>query len=306
MLTRTRFAALWVVVVAILVANPVDARPSGSFRGGFSSGKSTATRSIGAPRQPAFGSFGKRQAPPPTAARTPQRESAMSRDLERKAAQDQALRTYDSRRYADSAASGNRQGMSGYGATGAGAAAGATAAAGGSVSPLPPLNPVLPGGSGRSSGNGGYAQHGAPIGGATSAAAPVIVRDSNNGWLWGIGGFMLGRATDGHAAAPPAAQPLPTAQSTGAMADAAGASDIAAAAEVSAAGADATRVTPAPAQAPTADRAAKPAASEASIIAKLAVLLLIGGMVWLVWKAFRLMSGAQAVKKNANYSFERN
>jgi hypothetical protein len=41
-------------------------------------------------------------------------------------------------------------------------------------------------------------------------------------------------------------------------------------------------------------------------LAKLAVALLIGGLVWLAWKAFRLMAGAQEVKKNANYSFERN
>ncbi|HEY0587034.1 MAG TPA: hypothetical protein VGD52_12935, partial [Pseudoduganella sp.] len=52
--------------------------------------------------------------------------------------------------------------------------------------------------------------------------------------------------------------------------------------------------------------AAKPAAHESSTLAKLAVALLFGGLVWLAWKAFRLMAGAQAVKKNANYSFERN
>lgn len=82
------------------------------------------------------------------------------------------------------------------------------------------------------------------------------------------------------------------------MADAAGAGDIAAAGSAD------------PAPAPTAvepmQPAAKPAASEAGIIAKLAVLLLIGGLVWLVWKAVRLMSRAQDVKKHANYSFERN
>lgn len=290
MLTRTRFAAIWLVVVAILAANPADARPSGSFRSGFSSGKSTAARNIGAPRQPAFGSFGKRQSPPPAAARTPQRESAMSRDLDRKAAQEQALRTYDARRYAGSAAP-------------AGGATAATAA-GGAAPPLPPLNPVLPGGSnGGGFGNGRSAgsQPNSVPGGATSAAAPVIVRDSSNGWLWGIGGFMLGRAADGHAAPPPAAQPAPAAQpgtpaNNGAMAEAAGASDISA--EGNTAGTDAARAVPAP--------AAKPAASEAGIIAKLAVLLLFCGMAWLVWKAFRLMAGAQAVKKHVNYSFERN
>jgi hypothetical protein len=52
--------------------------------------------------------------------------------------------------------------------------------------------------------------------------------------------------------------------------------------------------------------AAKPAAHESSNLAKLAVALLIGGLVWLAWKAFRLMAGAQNVKKNVNYSFERN
>ena len=49
-----------------------------------------------------------------------------------------------------------------------------------------------------------------------------------------------------------------------------------------------------------------PAAHESSTLAKLAVALLIGGLVWLAWKAFRLMAGAQEVKKHANYSFERN
>lgn len=325
MFKRTRFAAIVAIVVAIVVANTADARPGGSFRGGFSSGKSTAARSIATPRQPAFGSFGKRQSQPPAAARAPQRDSAMSRDLDRKAAQDQALRTYDTRRYAGSAAATGRSagvgGMAGAGgaagaagAPGAAGVAGATAAAGGGVPPLPPLNPVLPGGrqGGNGGYNGGYAQHGVPVGAATSAAAPVVVRDSNNGWLWGIGGFMLGRAAGSHAAPPPAAQPAPppspavTADipaTPGAMADAAGASDIAAAAEGSTASSDAARVAPAPA---TAERHAKPAASEASTIARLAVLLLIGGLVWLAWKAFRLMSAAQAVKKHANYSFERN
>lgn len=263
MFKRNRFAAIMAIVVAIVVANPADARPSGSFRGGFSSGKSTATRSIATPRQPSFGSFGQRPSPPPEAARSPQRDSAMSRDLDRKAAQDQAMRTYDAR-------------------TGASA----TAAAGGG---LPPLNPVLPAGSsgGSYSGsNGGYAPHS-----ATSAAAPVIVREGNNNWLWGIGGFMLGRATAGHAAPPPvvvqtapAVQQADVSGSSGAMADAAGANDIATA------------------QAPV----AKPAAHQSSTLARLAVTLLIGGLVWLAWKAFRLMATAQAVKKQANYSFERN
>jgi len=259
MFKRNRFAAIVAIVVAIVVANPADARPSGSFRGGFSSGKSTASRSIATPRQPSFGSFGPRQSQPPAAERSPQRDSAMSRDLDRKAAQDQAMRTYDAR-------------------TGASA----TAAAGGG---LPPLNPVLPAG-GSSGGNGGYAPHS-----ATSAAAPVIVREGNNNWLWGIGGFMLGRATASHAApAPVVVQTAPAVQqadvsgSSGAMADAAGANDIATA------------------QAPV----ARPAAHQSSTLARLAVALLIGGLVWLAWKAFRLMATAQAVKKQANYSFERN
>ncbi len=316
MFKRTRFAAIMAIVVAIVVANTADARPGGSFRGGFSSGKSTAARSIASPRQPAFGSFGKRQSQPPAAARTPQRDSAMSRDLDRRAAQDQALRTYDSRRGMASGqpapgsfggtATAGRTGSAAAGAAGAGAAG--MAAAGGAAPPLPPLDPVLPGGRmGGNGGNGGYAQHGAPSAGASSAAAPVIVRDSNNGWLWGIGGFMLGRAASGHAAPPaPAPAPAPATPAadasgnSGAMADAAGASDIATAGGAGSASVES--ISPVPAAAP----AAKPAAHESSTLAKLAVALLIGGLVWLAWKAFRLMAGAQEVKKHANYSFERN
>jgi hypothetical protein len=277
MFKRNRFAAIVAIVVAIVVANPADARPGGSFRSGFSSSRSTPARSVATPRQPSFGSFGQRQAQPPAAARAPQRDSAMSRDLDRKAAQDQAMRTYDARTGANT-----------------------TAAAGGS---LPPLNPVLPGGSNGNSGgyNGGgvYAQRSIPGSGSTSAPAPVIVRESNNNWLWGIGGFMLGRATGSHAAPAPVIvqnTPAPTVQqadvsgSSGAMADAAGANDIGSAVAAS------------PVQAAT----AKPAAHQTSTLAKLAVALLIGGLVWLAWKAFRLMATAQEVKKNANYSFERN
>lgn len=286
MFQRTRIAAVAAIVVAIVVANTADARPSGSFRSGFS-GKSNVSRNVGTQRQPSFGSFGKRQSQPPAAARAPQRDSAMSRDLDRKAAQDQALRTYDTRRYADNGANANRPGADGM----AGAAAGAAPA-------LPPLKPVLPGGQGGYGGSGGQARHSPPAGGATSAPAPVVVRDGSNGWLWGIGGFMLGHAAGSHAAAPaPAPAPAQAPGNVGAMADAAGAGDIAAVAEGSVSGSEAARAAPAPAQ-------AQP--SETSTIAKLAVLLLIGALVWLAWKAFRLMSGAQAVKKHANYSFERN
>jgi hypothetical protein len=284
MFKRTRFAAIMAIVVAIVVANTADARPGGSFRGGFSSGKSTAARSIASPRQPAFGSFGKRQSQPPAAARTPQGDSAMSRDLDRRAAQDQALRTYDSRR-----------GM----AAGQPAPVNSGATAGGAAPPLPPLDPVLPGGRGIG-GNGGYAQQRAPGSSASSAAAPVIVRDGNNGWLWGIGGFMFGRAASGHAAPAPSTPAAGSSGNTGSMAEAAGASDIATAGGASTASVEASRPVPAPAP------AAKPAAHESSTLAKLAVALLVGGLVWLAWKAFRLMAGAQEVKKHANYSFERN
>ncbi|KQV43086.1 MULTISPECIES: hypothetical protein [unclassified Duganella] len=300
MFKRTRFAAIMAIVVAIVAANTADARPGGSYRSGFSSGRSTASRSVSTPKQPSFGTFGQRQSQPPAAARTPQRDSAMSRDLDRRAAQDQAMRTYDTR----------RAGTAGQAAPGSFGSSTATRT--GTTPPLPPLDPVVPGGRGSGSGgynNGAYAQHGAP--GNTSAPAPVIVRDSSNGWLWGIGGFMLGRAASGHAApapAPaPAVQPAPSTQqpvdvsgNTGAMADAAGASDIATSG--AAAGAVVEPVRQPPVQAP----AAKPAAQESSTLAKLAVALLAGCLVWLAWKAFRLMAGAQEVKKNANYSFERN
>ncbi|MGW8389577.1 hypothetical protein [Pseudoduganella sp. HUAS MS19] len=114
---------------------------------------------------------------------------------------------------------------------------------------------------------------------------------------------MLGRAASGHAAPAPAAQPAPVpaatahadaSGNTGAMANAAGASDIA--------GAVVALARQPQMQAP----AARPAAQESSTLAKLALALLIGGLVWLAWRAFRLMAGAQDVKKNANYSFERN
>lgn len=292
MFQRTRSAAIAAIMMAIMVANTAYARPSGSFRSGFS-GKSNVSRSVGSQRQPSFGSFGKRPAQPPAAARAPQRDSAMSRDLDRKAAQDQALRTYDARRNANNASRPGAAGMAGAAGAGAAAAAGAPPA-------LPPLNPVLPGQGGN--GGGGYTRHSAPAGSATSAPAPVIVRDGNNGWLWGIGGFMLGQAAGSHAAAPPVAAPAPASApapgNVDAMADAAGAGDIAVMTGNSEAGSAAARAAPTPAP------AAK--SSEAGIIAKLAVLLLIGGLVWLAWKAFRLMSGAQAVKKHANYSFERN
>lgn len=294
MFKRTRFAAIMAIVVAIVVANTADARPGSSYRSGFSSGRSTVSRSVSAPSKPSFGTFGQRQSQPPAAARTPQRDSAMSRDLDRRAAQDQAMRTYDTRR----AAASGQPAPGSFGSS----TASRTAAAGGAAPPLPPLDPVVPGG--RSGGT--YAQHGAGSG-STSAPAPVIVRDSSNGWLWGIGGFMLGRATGSHAAPPPAAQPAPApapapsvqsdvSGNTGAMADAAGASDIA-----GAAGAVVE-----PERQPQMQPAAKPAAHGSSTLAKLAVALLIGGLVWLAWKAFRLMAGAQDVKKNANYSFERN
>jgi hypothetical protein len=298
MFKRSRFAAITAIVVAIVVANTADARPGGSFRGGFSSGKSTASRSVSTPRQPSFGSFGSRQTQPPAAARAPQRDSAMSRDLDRRAAQDQAMRTYDSRRTATAGQPAPGAFGASAGRTGAAVAAGTAGAATAGM--------ATAGGNGGSyNGNGGgYTQHGAPQGGATSAPAPVIVREGSNGWLWGIGGFMLGRAASGHAAPAPAAQPAPapvptvdSAGNAGAMADAAGANDI-----TSASGANVEAQPQPPAHAPV----AKPAAQESGTLAKLAVALLIGGLVWLAWKAFRLMAGAQEVKKNANYSFERN
>ncbi|WP_028103454.1 hypothetical protein [Pseudoduganella violaceinigra] len=275
MFKRSRFAAIMAIVVAIVVANTADARPGSSVRSGFSS-KSTATRSAAAPRQPGFGSFGQRQSQPPAAGRMPQRDSAMSRDLDRKAAQEQAMRTYDARRSADTM-SASRSGAAGTGAAGT----------------MPPQPPAVPGGgNGSYGGPGGYAQHGTP--------ATVVVRERNNGWLWGLGGFMLGHAASGHAAPPPAAQPAPAPSvqqadvsgNSGAMADAAGANDIVTAGEAN----------PAPVRAPV----AKPAAQESSTLAKLVVALLLGAMVWLAWKAFRTMARAQEVKKNTNYSFERN
>jgi len=259
----TRIAAILALVLPLAVAGMAEARPGGSFRGGFSSGKSSVARSVATPRQPAFGSFGKRPAEAPKAAPAPQRNSAFSRDLDRNSARDQALRTYDARR----------------GATGAAAPDGAGRGAAAATPPLPPLDPVMPGGRGGGNGghggyHGGYAQSG-----STSAPAPVVVRDSNNGWLWGIGGFMLGRAAGAGAAPPPAQAPAPAVTA-----------DPAAYPAVASPGAT----------------VAAPAKSEGSWLGKIALLALVGGLAWLTWKAFRIAAGGQEVKKHANYKFERN
>lgn len=252
MFKRIRIAAILALVLPLAVAQAAEARPGGGFRGGFSSQKSSAVHSVPAPRQPAFGSFGKRPASAPAPARLPQRDSAMARDLERSAAQQQALRNYDARHAA---------------AAGAGLAA-THGAAGAGTPPLPPLDPVLPGG--RSAG----AAPAAPQYGATSAPAPVIVRDSSNHWLWGIGGFMLGRSMSAHSAPPPVVVAAPASDSS-----------------VSQGNAVPARVVE---------------HQDSSWLGKFAVLALTAGLAWLAWKAFRLMARAQEVKKHANYTFERN
>jgi len=309
--SRFRNAVVFALLLPFATMAVAEARPGGSsFRGGFSSHKSSVTRSAPAPapKQPSFGSFGSRRpdaapahpvSPAPDAARG---GSAMSRDLDRSAAQERAVRNWDARRDAP-AASG--------------------------TPPLPPLNPVLPGGvSAGRSGSAGAADtrtagNGASPGGyGQPAPAPVVIRErgGSNAWLWGIGGYLLGSHAMSHAKdVPPApSQPAstgttsPDAHPAGAAASAAGgtaASDDAAprsdldaltasaskaAENAAAASVQATEPLPTP---------AVEAKKERSTVRTLTWALLIFGFAWLLWIGWR---HARAGKKNANYTLERN
>ncbi|WP_395404141.1 hypothetical protein ACHMW6_34855 [Pseudoduganella sp. UC29_106] len=308
--SRFRNAVVFALLLPFATMAVAEARPGGSsFRGGFSSHKSSVTRSAPAPapKQPSFGSFGSRRpdaapARPSSPASAPDAArggSAMSRDLDRSAAQDRAVRNWESRRDASSASN---------------------------TPPLPPLNPVLPGGasSARSASAGAadtrVAGNGATSGGYSQPGpAPVVIRErsGSNAWLWGIGGYLLGSHAMSHAKdAPPApntdANPAGAASSaaggtaqpaeTGTGADAAPKSDLDAltasasrAAETAAAGSvQATE----PSRTPAVE-----AQKERSAVRTMTWALLIFGFAWLLWIGWR---HAKAGKKNANYSFERN
>jgi hypothetical protein len=304
--SRFRNALVFALLLPFATMAVADARPGGaSFRGGFSSQKSSAARAVPS-RQPSFGSFGARRpdaaparpAPPPAdAARDG--SSAMSRDLDRQAAQDRAMRSWDSRRDA-TAASGTTD---------------AARAPSGAMPPLPPLNPVLPGGvgtAGRSAGAtpgafgaSGSAGAGAGAGGyGQPGPAPVVIRErSSNAWLWGLGGYLLGSHAMSHAKdAPPApSQPAPSstpasttdATPTGAATNSAagGTGSASDAAQVQAQAAEPLRSTSVEAR------------QERSTIRTLTWLALVIGFVWLLYIGWRQVNRG---KKHANYSFERN
>lgn len=320
--SRFRNALVFALLLPFASMAAAEARPGGSsFRGGFSSQKSSAARSAPS-KQPSFGSFGARRpdAAPARSADTPARGgSAMSRDLDRSAAQDRAVRNWDSRRDASAAS----------GANAAGSAAGSRAA-NGATPPLPPLNPVLPGGANAAgrSGSPGFGPGDARTAGAGTTTsggaggygqqspAPVVIRErsGSNAWLWGIGGYLLGSQAMSHAKDAPPAPSQPSAQGaptidtdatpTGAAASAAGGtaqSDPAAVVATPEPGA--AQHQPAPQATEYRFDAMAEANKERSSVRTLTWALLIFGFAWLLYIGWRKV---KAGKKHANYSFERN
>lgn len=170
------------LALLISVAGLADAKPNkaSSFKSGFSSQKSSSTRS-GA--SAGFGAFGSRSATPPrapapapssrdtsfgsfggAAAPAPQRsDSALSERLSKKASQDNALRTLEARRRAEQDAM--------------------NAAA----------RPVPSGPSPGAERHSGYS--------APTLPAPVTVQQGNGGIANAITGFLFGRATSSSHAA---------------------------------------------------------------------------------------------------------
>jgi hypothetical protein len=303
MIKRFRNALVFALCLPLASLALAEARPGGSsFKGGFSSQKSAAARNS-APKQPSFGSFGARK-PDAAPARDDRSGSAMSRDLDRRAAQDRALRNWDSRR---DAANGSA----------AGAPGNANAArSSGNATPLPPLNPVLPGGS--TAGRGAAGSGGAGAGGyGAPNHGPVIVRErsGSNAWLWGLGGYLLGHSAMSHAnETPPAASPSATPTTPAATSPASsGATDVdalnasadAAIAATHGAGGTATADGAAKAGAAgtaAADAAQHERAKERDTIRTLTWMLLPFGFVLLLYFGWKHM---KAGKKQANYSFER-
>lgn len=114
--TAIAFALSMSLALNGVVAEARPTQSSGSYKGGFSSQKSSPARS-GSSAAPArsgnssFGSFGSARSAPDAA--SSRNQSAMSQDLSKKSAEDNAQRTLDSRRAANNA-------------------------------PLPPLDPVQP------------------------------------------------------------------------------------------------------------------------------------------------------------------
>jgi hypothetical protein len=158
------FQSAVVLMVCLAMAGnaPAEARPgqhsgtSSSYKSGFSSQKSNASRGRPAPppasRQSGPGAFGKAAGSPASA--QPQRNtSAMSRDVDQSAARANALRTLEGRR-----AAANAQ-------------------------PLPPLNDTL-----RSPQPSPGYQTPPPV------YLPPAQQSSGNGLMHGLMGFMLGRA----------------------------------------------------------------------------------------------------------------
>lgn len=329
MITRLRNALVFALLLPLATMAVAEARPGGSsFRGGFSSQKSTAARNSATPKQPSFGSFGSRR-PDAAPARSPDaaRGSAASRDLDRRAAQERAMRNWDSRRDASAA-------------SGAGARS-----SNGATPPLPPLNPVLPGGAsmagrsasgtGASAGSGaaygssgGAAGHGGGFGGGSGVAgaggtaaggygqpgpAPVVVRDRGSSpWLWGIGGYLLGNSVLSHAKdSPPAASPsASTTAPAGATpgetmpaGDATGGAATTAAATSTPGDAAGTAVTTAATTASAVAGREQAAREERNTVRTLTWLALLMGFTWLLYLGWRQV---KAGKKHANYSFERN
>jgi hypothetical protein len=319
MIKRFRNALVFALCLPLASLALAEARPGGSsFKGGFSSQKSAAARNS-APKQPSFGSFGARK-PDAAPARDDRSGTAMSRDLDRRAAQDRALRNWDSRR---DAANGSAAGAAGNSSA---------ARSSGNATPLPPLNPVQPGGrsasgtpggsDARTAGSGGW---GTGAGGSSQPSpAPVIVRErsSSNAWLWGLGGYLLGHSAISHAnetapapttSAPTSASPAGPAAATGpasdrgatdidalnASADAAIAGTHGAESSVPAGGAVKAGAggTTSAAEAAQHDRA-----RERDTIRTLTWMLLPFGFVLLLYFGWKHM---KAGKKQANYSFER-
>jgi hypothetical protein len=278
-----RSALLLMVCLAFASNVPAEARPashsgtSSSFKSGFSSQKNNSTvhRQPSAPpanRQSGPGAFGK-QAGSPASAQPSRNTSAMSRDVDRSAANDRALRTYDQRRAAENAR------------------------------PLPPLNDTLR--------QPQQAQRPSPPYQAPyPAPGPVYQQPSSgNGMMAGVIGFMLGRAmsqshqpvayptTSGNQSAP-APAPADTGAATGAAA--AGSPD----------GTGMVGGMPGLGDASPAVAAAAPAAppppepsfmaSVLRLFAWLSVLSLLG------WAAVYSVRKFRRLRAGPNYSFERN
>ncbi|WP_373989719.1 hypothetical protein [Duganella sp. BuS-21] len=276
-----RSALLLMVCLAFASKVPAEARPashsgtSSSFKSGFSSQKnnSTAHRQPSAPpanRQSGPGAFGK-QAGSPASAQPSRNTSAMSRDVDRSAAHDRALQTYDQRRAADNAR------------------------------PLPPRNDTLRQPQQAQRPSPGYQAPPYP------APAPVYQQPSSgNGMMAGVIGFMLGRAmsqshqpviyptTSGNQPAP-ATAPADTGAATGAAA--AGSPD-----GTGMVGGMPGLGTPAPVAAPAAPTPPEPSfmASVLRLFAWLSVLSLLG------WAAVYSVRKFRRLRAGPNYSFERN